>query len=70
MLSGLSRQTQVGARDDTIRGAGGKDVIRAGEDNDIIVVPRLSFADVDGDSGIDMLVLQGAGRRFDLTTLG
>ena len=49
--------------DDTLTGGGGADVIRAGAGDDLLSIGDTSFARLDGGSGFDTLLLDGA---FDL----
>ena len=55
------------AGDDTITGNGGGDVIRGGAGDDDISVSDLSFVDIQGGAGTDVLRLDGAGMTLDLT---
>ncbi len=57
-----------GLGNDTLTGGGGADVLRGGAGNDILGVSDLSFADVDGGTGIDTLRLDGASLALDLST--
>jgi hypothetical protein len=51
---------------DTLTGGGGADVFNAGAGNDLIRASNLAFAEIDGGSGTDTLVMLGAGRTLNL----
>ena len=46
------------------------DVVRGGAGDDMISVTALDFAAIDGGTGVDTLVLEGAGLALDLTSPG
>ena len=59
----------AGQGNDTLIGAGGADVLLGGAGNDTLSVADLTFARLDGGSGIDRLVLSGAGMALDLASI-
>ncbi|MBF0400894.1 MAG: FG-GAP repeat protein [Magnetococcales bacterium] len=58
-----------GAGDDILIGNGGGDLFLGGAGNDTIIVPDLSFGQVDGGNGSDILKLSGANLSFSLAAL-
>jgi Ca2+-binding RTX toxin-like protein len=56
-----------GTGDDTLTGGGGSDSFHAGAGTDSLIVADLGFRLADGGTGIDTLVLAGAGLALDLT---
>ena len=58
------------AGDDNFTAIATNDVVRGGADDDIISVTALDFAAIDGGTGQDTLVLDGAGLALDLTGPG
>ncbi len=53
--------------DDVLIGNGGTDVFRGGAGDDVIAVSDLTFADIDGGTGIDRLALSGSSQAIDFT---
>ncbi len=60
----------AGTGDDTLVGAGGADVLRGGAGDDVLAVSDLSFADLAGGTGSDVLRLDGSNLALDLGSLG
>ncbi len=58
------------AGNDTFTGIATGDVVRGGAGNDRITVTSLDFADIRGGTGVDTLVLDGAGLNLDATGPG
>ena len=58
------------AGDDSFTAIATNDVVRGGAGDDIISVTALDFAAIDGGTGADRLVLDGAGLALDLTGPG
>jgi len=58
-----------GVGNDHLTGGGGADVFHGGAGNDTITASDFAFRLVDGGSGVDTLVLQGADATFDFTAL-
>ena len=58
------------AGDDNFTAIATNDVVRGGAGNDMISVTSLDFAAIDGGTGADTLVLDGAGLALDLTGAG
>ena len=58
------------AGDDSFTAIAMNDVVRGGAGNDRISVTTLDFAAIDGGTGVDTLVLEGAGLALDLTGPG
>lgn len=58
------------AGNDTFAGIATGDVVRGGAGNDRITVTNLDFADIRGGTGVDTLVLDGAGLNLDATGPG
>ena len=58
------------AGDDSFTAIATNDVVRGGAGNDTIRVTSLDFAAIDGGTGADTLVLDGAGLALDLTGAG
>ncbi|TXI16784.1 MAG: hypothetical protein E6Q62_10785 [Nitrosomonas sp.] len=61
---------EAGDGNDLLIGRGGADVFRGGAGVDNIKVPDLSFQQIDGGSGNDILHLDGKDLHLDLTALG
>jgi hypothetical protein len=59
----------AGQGNDTINGVGVGDVIYAGQGNDRVAIANLGFRRIDGGSGVNRLVLTGANRTLDLSSL-
>lgn len=60
----------AGQGDDTVEGGGGADVLIGGAGNDQLSIGDTNFARIDGGTGDDTLVLEGAGESLDLTLIG
>lgn len=60
----------AGQGDDTLEGGGGADVLIGGAGNDQLSIGDTNFARIDGGTGDDTVVLEGAGESLDLTLLG
>ena len=58
------------AGDDSFTAIATNDVVRGGAGDDMISVTALDFAAIDGGTGVDTLVLEGAGLALDLTSPG
>ena len=58
------------AGDDSFTAIATDDVVRGGASDDNISVTALDFAAIDGGTGVDRLVLDGAGLALDLTVAG
>ena len=58
------------AGDDSFTDIATNDVVRGGAGNDRISITALDFAAIDGGTGVDTLVLGGAGLALDLTGAG
>ncbi len=58
------------AGDDSFTDIATNDVVRGGAGNDTISITALDFAAIDGGTGVDTLVLGGAGLALDLTGAG
>jgi hypothetical protein len=60
----------AGQGDDTVSGGGGADVLIGGAGNNLLSIGDTNFARIDGGTGDDTVVLEGAGESLDLTLLG
>ena len=58
-----------GLGDDSLTGGGGADVIRAGAGDDLLTISDTGFGRIDGGTGFDSLVLDGANLDLDLTQI-
>ncbi|TQV79645.1 integrin alpha [Denitrobaculum tricleocarpae] len=58
-----------GLGDDSLTGGGGADVIRAGAGDDLLTISDTGFGRIDGGTGFDSLVLDGANLNLDLTQI-
>jgi hypothetical protein len=71
LVGTINADVMVGGQgDDTVEGGGGADVLIGGAGNDLLSIGDTNFARVDGGTGDDTVVLEGAGESLDLTLLG
>ncbi|MBL4679593.1 MAG: FG-GAP repeat protein, partial [Pseudomonadales bacterium] len=70
LIGSIEGDTLIGgAGDDSLDGKGGPDVLRSGAGDDRLIVADMDFIRVEGGSGFDTLIFDGANLSLDLTTL-